>query len=82
MEEGLMAYQLRIDELIQFVDAALFDDARSLRTKRHKHAEWKLAAGKMRTDRIDGTAFCDGIAEVVPQHIVFVQYIYQGLNRT
>ena len=37
MEEGLIAYHLRIDELIQFVDAALFDDAINLRTKRHKN---------------------------------------------
>ena len=41
MGDGVKAYQLRIDEFVHAVDAALFDDAIHLRQIRHKHAKCK-----------------------------------------
>ena len=39
MWDGVKAYQLRIDEFVHAVNAALFDDAIHLRQIRHKHAK-------------------------------------------
>ena len=41
MGDGVKAYQLRIDEFIHALNAALFDDAIHLWQIRHKHAKCK-----------------------------------------